>query len=171
MYPVDAQPYAILFVQTKANANSSQDLKSATQIAYDMVASCGMSDVLGNMDFASNYDHLSSETRLKIEQEVKRFVEEAKSRATALLTEKRKELDIVAKALLEYETLSLEEINKVLKGEKLDKMTTLVKSPMKLPEIVLPPGMGGEGSPPPSARSTDQGPDNGTGDGSGGAKL
>lgn len=168
---VDAHRYALLFSQAKTNTNSSQDLKGATQIAYDMVASLGMSDILGNMDFASNYDHLSSETRLKIEQEVTRFVEEAKSRATALLTEKRKELDIVAKALLEYETLTLEEINKVLKGEKLDKMTVLVQSPMKLPEIVLPPGMGGEGSSPPSARSVDQGPGDRTGDGSGGAEL
>lgn len=161
----------LVYGDDNVSSGCSSDLKGATQIAYDMVASLGMSDILGNMDFASNYDHLSSETRLKIEQEVTRFVEEAKSRATALLTEKRKELDIVAKALLEYETLTLEEINKVLKGEKLDKMTVLVQSPMKLPEIVLPPGMGGEGSSPPSARSVDQGPGDRTGDGSGGAEL
>ena len=138
-----------------------------------MVTELGMSDVLGNMDFASTYKQLSSETKRKIEQEVTRFVEEGKSRATALLTEKRKELDILAKALTEYETLSLEEVNKVLKGEKLDKTATLSQSPLKLPEIVLPPGMGGEGSPSPSlsARDVDQGADSGRGDGSGGAKL
>lgn len=136
-----------------------------------MVTELGMSDVLGNMDFASTYEQLSSETKRKIEQEVTRFVEEGKSRATALLTEKRKELDILAKALTEYETLSLEEVNKVLKGEKLDKMASLSQSPLKLPEIVLPPGMGGEGSPSPSARDVDQGADSGRGDGSGGAKL
>ena len=135
-----------------------------------MVTSLGMSDILGNMDFASSYQYLSSETRLKIEQEVTRIVEEGKSRATALLTEKRKELDILAKALVEYETLSLEEINKVLKGEKLDKMATLLQAPMKLPEIVLPPGMGGESSASPSsAREIDQGADNGRSDGNGGA--
>lgn len=140
-------------------------------VAYSMVTELGMSDVLGNMDFATTYEHLSSETKRKIEQEVTRFVEEGKSRATALLTEKRKELDILAKALMEYETLSLEEVKKVLKGEKLDKMATLSQSPLKLPEIVLPPGMGGEGSPSHSARDVDQGADNGRGDGSGGAKL
>lgn len=127
-----------------------------------MVTSLGMSDLLGNMDFASSYQHLSSETKLKIEQEVTRFVEEGKSRATVLLKEKRKELDILAKALVEYETLSLEEINKVLKGEKLDKMSARIKSPLKLPEIVLPPGMGEESpSSPPPARDVDQGAGNG----------
>ena len=128
-----------------------------------------MSDVLGNMDFASSYQHLSSETKLKIEQEVTRFVEEGKSRATALLTEKRKELDLLAKALVEYETLNLEEVNKVLKGEKLDKMTTLLKTPLKLPEIVLPPGMSGKGSSSPAAKVVDEGPGTGRGDESGGA--
>lgn len=127
-----------------------------------MVTSLGMSDLLGNMDFASSYQHLSSETKLKIEQEVTRFVEEGKSRATVLLKEKRKELDILAKALVEYETLSLEEINKVLKGEKLDKMSARIKSPLKLPEIVLPPGMSEESpSSPPPARDVDQGAGNG----------
>ena len=136
--------------QMSANANSTQDLQGATQIAYTMVTQLGMSDLLGNMDFYSNYHHLSSETKLKIEQEVTRFVEEGKSRATTLLKEKRKELDILAKALVEYETLNLEEIKKVLKGEKLDKMNSIVKAPLKLPEIVLPPGMGEESSSPPA---------------------
>ena len=127
-----------------------------------MVTSLGMSDLLGNMDFASSYQHLSSETKLKIEQEVTRFVEEGKSRATALLKEKREELDILAKALVEYETLNLEEINKVLKGEKLDKMSARIKTPLKLPEIVLPPGMGEESpSSPPPAMDVDQGAGNG----------
>lgn len=144
-------------------ANSTQDLQGATQIAYEMVTSLGMSDLLGNMDFASSYQHLSSETKLKIEQEVTRFVEEGKSRATTLLKEKRKELDILAKALVEYETLSLEEINKVLRGEKLDKMSARIKAPLKLPEIVLPPGMGEESpsSSPSQARDVDQGAGNG----------
>ena len=137
-----------------------------------MVARLGMSDVLGNMDFASSYDVLSSETKRKIEQEVTRIIEEAKTRATVLLTDKRKELDVLAKALLEYETLNLEEIKKVLKGEKLDKMTSFLNAPMVLPEIVLPPGMGGETS--STARTgADQGgaTESGPGDGTGGASV
>ena len=155
-----------------ANANGTQDLQGATQIAYQMVTMLGMSDLLGNMDFYSNYDQLSSETKLKIEQEVTRFVEEGKSRATVLLKEKRRELDMLAKALVEYETLNLEEIKKVLKGEKLDKMSTIVKAPLKLPEIVVPPGLGEESSSPPAAaRKVEPGPDKGGGDGVGGAQM
>lgn len=161
----------LIYGDDNVTSGCSADLTAATRIAYLMVTRLGMSDILGNMDFGSSYENLSSETKLKIEQEVTRFVEEGKSRATALLTGKRKELDIVAKALMEHETLSLEEVNRVLKGEKLDKMTTLAQSPLKLPEIVLPPGMGGESTSASTARDMDPGPDNGRGGGSGGAKL
>ena len=156
---------------------SFQDLKAATSTAYVMVTRLGMSDVLGNMDFASHYDQLSSETKLKIEKEVTRFVEEGTARATAILKDKRKELDILAKALVEYETLNLEEIKKVLKGEKLDKMTSMLQTPMKLPEIVLPPGMGGESSSaakeasPGTTTTTTTTKGSGPGDGIGGARL
>ena len=108
-----------------------------------MVTRLGMSDKLGNVDLADGYEHLSSETKQQIESEVRRMIEEGRQRATTLLTERRKELDILAKALVEYEVLSLDEMQRVLKGEKLQKMASISKMPMKLPEIVLPPGMGG----------------------------
>ncbi len=106
-----------------------------------MVTQMGMSDVLGNVDLHSEYADLSSETKQKIEQEVRRLVEEGRQRATKLLTEKRKELDILAKALVEYEVLNLDEMNRVLKGEKLKKLAVLPKSPIMIPEIALPPGI------------------------------
>lgn len=108
-----------------------------------MVTQNGMSDAMGNIDLATNFEYLSSETKQQIEAEVRRFIEEGRLRATALLTERRKELELLAKALVEYEVLSFEEMKKVVKGEKLQKMASLSKAPMKLPEIVLPPGMGG----------------------------
>ena len=120
-----------------------QDLHNATKTAYEMVTRLGMSDKLGNVDLADGYEHLSSETKQQIESEIRRMIEEGRQRATALLTEHRKELDILAKALVEYEVLSLDEMQRVLKGEKLQKMKSISKIPMKLPEIVLPPGMGG----------------------------
>lgn len=106
----------------------------------------GMSEKLGNVDLADGYEHLSSQTKQQIEAEVRRIIEEARQRATTLLTEHRKDLDTLAKALVEYEVLSLDEMQRVLKGEKLQKMKSLAKMPMKLPEIVLPPGMGGGGT-------------------------
>lgn len=121
----------------------SQDIHNATHVAYQMVTQLGMSEKLGNVDLAHDHSHLSSETKQQIESEVRRFIEEGRVRATTLLTEKRKELEILAKALVEYEVLSLDEMERVLKGEKLQKMTSISKMPLKLPEIVLPPGMGG----------------------------
>jgi len=102
-----------------------------------------MSDTMGNIDLATNFESLSSQTKQQIESEVRRFIEEGKQRATTLLMERKNELDLLAKALVEYEVLDLEEMKKVLKGEKLKKMASAAKAPMKLPEIVLPPGMGG----------------------------
>lgn len=132
-----------------------------------MVTQLGMSEKLGNVDLASDHSHLSSETKQQIESEVRRFIEEGRIRATMLLTDKRKELDILAKALVEYEVLSLDEMERVLKGENLQKMKSLSKMPMKLPEIVLPPGMGGgSGAGGATTRKEDS-----EGGGAGGAKL
>lgn len=149
-----------------SNANSRQDLQHATHTAYDMITKCGMSDALGNIDLATNFEYLSSETKQQVESEVRRFVEAGRERALALLTERRKELDILAKALVEYEVLSLEEMKKVLKGEKLQKIASATRAPMKLPEIVLPPGMGGG-----SGAGTGSARDNEGSGGAGGAKV
>ena len=112
-------------------------------MAYSMVTQCGFSDILGNVDLNSDYNSLSSETKQKIEHEVRRLIEEGRERATKLLSSKRKELDIIANALVEYEVLSLEEMQKVLRGEKLQKIKALPGIPIKMPDLVLPPGMGG----------------------------
>lgn len=136
-----------------------------------MVTQCGMSDLLGNIDLASNYDLHSSETKAKIEAEVRRLVEEGRERATKILSENRKELDIIAKALMEYEVLSLEEVNKILKGEKLPKLTSKPAAPLKLPDLVLPTGS------LPGQSSSQAGPAPGSNDsssssgGDGGARL
>lgn len=147
---------------------TTQDIHNATRVAYQMVTQLGMSDKLGNVDLAHDLDHLSSETKQQIESEVRRFIEEGRIRATTLLTEKRKELDILAKALVEYEVLSLDEMERVLKGEKLKKMTSMSKMPLKLPEIVLPRGMGGGTGAGGAASRKD---DSEGGEGAGGAKI
>ena len=138
-----------------------------------MVTQMGMSDVLGNVDLRSEYADLSSETKQKIEQEVRRLVEEGRQRATKLLTERRKELDILAKALVEYEVLNLDEMNRVLKGEKLKKLAVLPKSPIMIPEIAIPPGITNGGSPTsPGSRSSEAAKDGESRPGgSGGAPL
>ena len=114
-----------------------------------MITRNGMSPTLGNIDLASDYTHLSPSTKSVIENEVRKMIEDGHARARNLLESKRSELDILAKALVEYEVLSLEEMKKVLKGEKLQgKMKSLKGTGIKLPELVLPPGItpaGGHG--------------------------
>lgn len=113
-------------------------------MAFSMVTQMGMSDELGNVDLNTDYGHLSSETKQRIEREVRRLVEDGRHRATKLLTEKRKELDLVADALVEYEVLNKDEMEKIVRGEKLQKLKALPNVPIKLPELILPPGIGGQ---------------------------
>lgn len=134
----------------------TKDLQQATSIAFSMVTQMGFSDTLGKMDLHSEYRHLSSETKQKIEDEVRYILEEARKRATKVLTERRKDLDVVAKGLVEYEVLNADEIRRLLKGEKLPKLTANPNRPIKVPEISLPPKFGGGGPPagigkPPSS--------------------
>lgn len=96
----------------------------------------GYSKKLGNVDLSTNYNDLSSETKQEIEAEVRRIVDEASARATNILTERRKELEVLTKALLEYETLTKDEMDKVLRGEKLDKLSLSPSAPLRLPEAL-----------------------------------
>ena len=121
-----------------------QDLQSATQVAYAMVTQFGMSDAVGNVDLSSNYSRLSSETKQLIESEVRRTIEEARQRARALLISRRKELELLARALVSYETLDKEEAFKVIRGEKLEGKMIMPSGSIKRPEgtgqeVPLPP--------------------------------
>jgi len=143
----------LIYGEDEVTSGASGDIQAATRTAYAMVTQNGMSDKLGNVDLASDFSRLSSETKRQIESEVRRLLDEAKVRAKNLLIAKRDELDLLAKALVEYENLNKEEIQKVVKGEKLPpRLTSLTNAPMKLPEMMLPgavkpPGSEGEDEP------------------------
>jgi ATP-dependent metalloprotease len=129
---------------------ASGDIQQATQLAYNMVTACGFSDVLGNVDFKSNYEMVSPETKRLIDNEVRRLIDEAKASARDLIKSKRPELDLLANALVQYETLDKEEILKVIKGEKLpDRIMSMPDAPIKIPDspltAILPPSQGGSG--------------------------
>jgi len=113
-----------------------------------MVTQFGMSAKLGNVDLNSNHNRLSSETKQLIESEVRRTIEDARVRATNLLKERRNELELLAKALIDYETLDKEEAYKVIKGEPLEGKPIMPKGSIKLPEGMGQPGMGGVGGGP-----------------------
>lgn len=135
----------LVYGPERVTSGCSSDLSKATEVAYNMVTQYGMSEALGAIAFDGNlYKTLSSETKQKIEDEVRRFLDEGQARARALLGGKRKELDMLARALVQYETLSKDEIERVVRGEALPgRIAALAGVPIKLPELPeLPRAMG-----------------------------
>jgi cell division protease FtsH len=88
------------------------DIKQATRLARRMVAEWGMSDVLGPLAYVDTEDggQPTGETARLIDAEVKRIVEDAKHCAKSILQSRRSQLDAVARALLERETLTAAEV-------------------------------------------------------------
>ncbi|KAK8086559.1 Mitochondrial inner membrane i-AAA protease supercomplex subunit YME1 [Apiospora phragmitis] len=109
----------IVYGVDNVSSGASSDIQNATHTAFTMVAALGMSSKLGHMDYASRYENLSSETKAQIEAEVQRILNESYERCRKLLMERRKELDLLAQALVDYETLDKSEVEKVIRGEKL----------------------------------------------------
>lgn len=110
------------------------------------------------MDFGSRYNNLSPATREQVEREVQKMLNQSYGRTRELLVAKRKELDRLAEALVDYETLDKAEVLKVIKGESLtDRIKMPRDGPMTIPIPAnpleaLPPIGGGEqegGSEPP----------------------
>ncbi|WP_103332898.1 ATP-dependent zinc metalloprotease FtsH [Pseudotabrizicola formosa] len=106
----------------------SGDIQQASALARAMVLRWGMSDVVGNIDYAEAAEgysgntggfSVSAETKRLIEQEVKRLIDEGYETARRILLEKNTEFERLAQGLLEYETLTGDEIKKVVAGEKL----------------------------------------------------
>ena len=134
------------------SANKPQDLEKATDLSFMMVTHFGMSNVLGPVEYGRRYENLSSETRSVIEGEVQKAMKKSYEDVRKLLTEKRKELDLLAKALVEYETLDKAEVELVIRGEKLPGRTIVPKGPLVLPipdDSPQPPGLNGVPHPHP----------------------
>jgi cell division protease FtsH len=102
------------------------DIQQASALARAMVLRWGMSDKVGNIDYAEAHEgysgqtpgfSVSAHTKELIEGEVKRFIEEAYNRAYSILQEKTEEWERLAQGLLEYETLTGEEIKRVMNGD------------------------------------------------------
>ncbi|MDP2084303.1 MAG: ATP-dependent zinc metalloprotease FtsH [Gemmobacter sp.] len=107
----------------------SGDIQQASALARAMVLRWGMSDLVGNVDYAEAHEgyqgnaggfSVSAETKRLIEQEVKRLIDEGYETARRILLEKNDDFERLAKGLLEYETLTGDEIRKVIAGESLD---------------------------------------------------
>ena len=116
----------LIFGYDKVSSGASSDIQYATGLARDMVTRWGMSDVLGPLQYAEADEEvflgysmnrsrqMSNETAVMIDQEIKRIVEGGYNQAKKLLTKHKKQLHALAEALLEYETMSGDEIKALL---------------------------------------------------------
>jgi len=124
----------LIFGYDKVTSGASSDIQQATRMAKAMVTKWGMSDKLGPVDYSAGeggepflgatYGHSKSNsesTAALIDAEVKRIVDDAHNKATELLKKHRKDLDLLANALLEYETLTGDEINELLENGKIER--------------------------------------------------
>ncbi|WP_170337890.1 ATP-dependent zinc metalloprotease FtsH [Ruegeria arenilitoris] len=102
------------------------DIMQASQLARAMVMRWGMSDKVGNIDYAEAHEgyqgntagfSVSAHTKELIEEEVKRLIQQGYDRAHQILTEHKEEWERLAQGLLEYETLTGDEIKRVMNGE------------------------------------------------------
>jgi cell division protease FtsH len=118
----------IVFGKDKITSGAQSDIEQATKLARAMVTRWGFSPELGTVTYGDNQDEvflgysigrqqtISEATAQKIDAEVRRLVEAGLAEATRIITEKRQDLETLAKGLLEYETLTGEEIRELLKG-------------------------------------------------------
>lgn len=116
----------MIFGYDKVTSGASSDIEMVTKMAKNMVTRYGMSDQLGPIAYQENEEevflgrsvsrtqNVSEETAKKIDAEVKKIVESGYARAKKILADKVNDLHKVAKALLTYETLSGEEIKKIV---------------------------------------------------------
>jgi ATP-dependent metalloprotease len=135
----------------KVTSGVSSDLQRATDLSFTMVTSFGMSRALGPVEYQRRYENLSSETRSMIENEVQKTLKASYEDVRRLLTDKRKELDLLAQALVKYETLDRAEVEKVIRGESLPGRTIVPPGPLVLPipEETQPAGLAGIPHPQP----------------------
>jgi cell division protease FtsH len=122
----------IIFGHDKVSSGASSDIQYATKLARSMVTKWGMSDKLGPLQYEESQEGYlgmgqtartmgSDETNKLIDAEIKSLVEGAHIRATEILKTQEDKLHLLAQAMLEYETLSGDEIRELLESGKIDR--------------------------------------------------
>lgn len=108
---------------------ASNDFERATAIARDMVTRYGMSEKLGPMVYAENEGevflgrsvtkttHMSEQTMQTVDTEIRRIIDEQYKRAWDILDQNRDKVHVMAKALLEWETIDADQINDIMDGK------------------------------------------------------
>ena len=118
----------LIYGPARVTPGASSDIEQATRMARAMVTRFGMSDDLGPIAYAENQEEVflghsvsrtqnnSEATAQKIDSEIRKIVDQTYARAQQILSERINDLHIIARGLLEYETLTGDEIIALLKG-------------------------------------------------------
>ncbi len=151
----------IIYGKDNVTTGAGNDIQQATNLARRMVTEWGMSEKLGPLRYNENQDevflghsvarqqNISEATARVIDEEVRRIIDEAERKAHEILNEHMDDLHLLAKGLLEYETLGAEEVQRVLRGEAIDR-----SDPSDKPQQ---PSGGRRSSVPSSGRPKDSG--------------
>ena len=119
----------LVFGANKVTSGAQSDIEQATRLARMMITRWGFSERLGKVAYGENNEevflgmsmgrqqNLSEETAKTVDDEVRRLIDEGYAHAQDILTTKREDLEVLAKGLLEYETLSGDEIIDLIAGK------------------------------------------------------
>jgi len=119
----------IVFGADNVTTGAGNDIRQATDMARRMVTEFGFSEKLGPLRYTDNQEeiflghavtqqkHVSDATARLIDEEVRRLIDDAEEKARSILNSHRSDLETLASALLEYETLSGDEVQSLLRGE------------------------------------------------------
>jgi cell division protease FtsH len=138
------------------SSGAAMDIQQATQYSRHMILEWGMSERLGFVHYSGTDTReayipereYSDETARMIDEEIKRFIDEAYADAERVLDERWPAVTAIAESLLKYETLQAEEVEKLLRGEPLNKPT--VAELLELEAAKTPP-------PPKAKPAADEG--------------
>ena len=132
---------------------ASNDFERATEMARNMVTRWGMSDELGPMVYGENegevflgrsvtmHKNVSETTMQKVDAEIRRIIDQQYQLARKLIEDNRDKVEVMAKALLEWETLDAEQINDIMEGR-----------PPRPPKPAAPPAPPSKDTPPTAPR-------------------
>ena len=119
----------IKYGEEGVSSGPAGDIQQASSLARAMVMRWGMSDAVGNIDYSEAHEgysgntagfSVSANTKERIEAEVKRLIDDGYEEARKILLDRADDFERLANGLLEYETLTGDEIRKILAGEKID---------------------------------------------------
>ena len=123
----------LIYGEENVTTGAGSDIQQATNWARRMVTEWGMSEKLGPLRYNNDQEevflghsvarshNISGATAKIIDEEIRRLIDEAESLARKVLDDHKDELHLLAKGLLEFETLSGDEVRKIIKGEEIDR--------------------------------------------------